>query len=365
VLALGLDLVEDKSFDTCGTDGSQIRYNPEWVKKLSSDQLKGMLAHEAGHVAFGHPFRFYDRDPELWNIACDYALNPILMENGLKLPPGPCATNEYKGWSADDIYEKLFRENPPAPKKKGQQQGAGQGCNDPGGCGGMFEPRGEDGEKLTKAELRELESKSKEGTAQAANVAKQQGQLPGNVERAILDTSQPPISWQDKLRKFMVTHVKTDYTWKRPNRRLSCTLGMYLPSFKKEGIGEVVIGVDTSGSIDDAQFALFMKNIQKLVDECAPDIVHVMMCDARVHSVDTFPKGEQINVKVVGRGGTDFRPVFAKIEEMGIHPLCLIYFTDTQGTFPDNAPEYPTLWACTSKGHLPFGEEIMLNKLEG
>jgi len=365
-LAFNLRLVEDSRFDTCATNGSEIRYNPKYIKELSFEKLKGMLAHEAAHVAFGHPFRMGKRDPKLANYCMDLAINPILMDNGFELPDGPCVTRDYAGQVWEDIYEQMKQNPPPQCKQGSGKGGSGKGDNeDPGGCGGVMAPTDEDGNELSQSEMRMAEQEAQENTSQAMMVAKQQGKMPAEVERMIGDTVDPPITWQDKLARFMHKTIVVDYTWQRPNRRIAAALGIYMPSMKREGIGEVVIVVDTSGSVDDQQVALFFKNINKLVEECAPDVVHVMACDARVHSVDTFMKGEEIKPRILGRGGTDFRPPFKKIEEMGINPLCLIYFTDLAGTFPERPAEFPVLWATTEhSGRAPWGETIRLNKVE-
>ena len=121
-------------------------------------------------------------------------------------------------------------------------------------------------------------------------------------------------------------------------------------------MGELVLAVDTSGSIDVDLLQRFGAELRAAVDQTAPSRVRVIYCDTKVHRVDTFERGEEITLAPVGGGGTDFRPVFDAIEE---RPACLVFFTDLCGRFPETAPDYPVLWAVAqrdAKGHFPWGD---------
>jgi hypothetical protein len=64
------------------TDGVSLYYNPEFVDTLNSATLAGVLAHEVMHPALQHHVRRSRRDPKRWNEACDYAINPLLLDAG-------------------------------------------------------------------------------------------------------------------------------------------------------------------------------------------------------------------------------------------------------------------------------------------
>jgi predicted metal-dependent peptidase len=121
-----------------------------------------------------------------------------------------------------------------------------------------------------------------------------------------------------------------------------------------------VIGVDTSGSISQDILSAFAKEINTIMGDAEPDLIHIVYCDAAVHRVDTYNRGDTIEIKPVGGGGTDFSPVFRWVEENGVNPMCLIYFTDLMGSFPGK-PDYPVIWAATMDGNIPWGEKIQLN----
>ena len=77
------------------------------MKGCSDPELIGLLAHEVMHPAMQHHTRRGDRDPALWNDAADYAINPILTEAGFTLPGDMLNDPEYRGMTAEQIYDAL------------------------------------------------------------------------------------------------------------------------------------------------------------------------------------------------------------------------------------------------------------------
>ena len=159
------------------------------------------------------------------------------------------------------------------------------------------------------------------------------------------------------MRDFVTARTPSDYRWNPPNRRFVAS-GLYLPSVARIGLGTIVIGVDTSGSIGDKELEQFAAEISSICDEAQPESVHVVYCDAAVQGVQEFGPSEPIQLQPKGGGGTDFRPVFQWVEENGIDPACLIYLTDLFCHSYPNPPEYPVLWVTDSRRTPPFGETI-------
>ena len=133
---------------------------------------------------------------------------------------------------------------------------------------------------------------------------------------------------------------------------------MYLPGVTSEGVGEVAIAVDCSGSIHARQLGLFEAEVRSILAGQQPRLVHVLYFDAEVHRHETYRAGQSIHLTPVGGGGTDFRPCFRWLEEKGIHPETLVFLTDLCGTFPEKAPGYPVIWASTETRPVPFGQVI-------
>jgi predicted metal-dependent peptidase len=362
VLSLRLAPVEDSSIQTMKTDGVSIHYNPDFVKGLSRSVLRSGIAHETLHCAALHHTRREGRDLRRWNIACDHAINPLLTQAGFELPEGALLDPAYAGMSAEEIYARL-------PEDAGKD-GNDQDSDDPGGMGGVNDPppgggdpgqpnpSGQPGTRApSPADLTRQEEDWAIATAQAEATAKAMGIAAGDAARAIREQMAPKVDWRDVLRRYLSAAAKSDYAWTPPNRRY-ITRGLYLPSLRSETLGPVVVAVDTSGSIDDATLAAFSAEITAILDEAAPEAVHVVYCDAQVKATERFEPGDAIDLSPQGGGGTAFRPVFDWIARSDIQPICAIYLTDLDGDDFGPEPDYPVLWVSTELTGAPFGEVI-------
>src|ERR1700760_3423411 len=163
--------------------------------------------------------------------------------------------------------------------------------------------------------------------------------------------------WRELLRRAWSETIPADYCWTRPNRRHVWT-GLYLPGVVCEGVGEICIAVDCSGSINDRLLGLFEEEVRSILAGQQRRLVHVLYFDTEVHKVETYQAGQPIKLSPVGGGGTDFRPCFTWLNDRGIQPQTLVFLTDLWGTFPDQAPPYPVLWASTDTRKAPFGQVI-------
>ena len=370
-LALRLKLKEDPTCETGWTDGVTLGYNPEWIDGLTLDQTKGFQAHEVMHNALLHHTREGSRNHEKWNKAADYAINPILLDAGFQLPKGHLFNPQYKGIDAEAIYAMI----PDSPggggsggrgglRGPGSGDGKGKG-SDPGGCGEVRKAPGKDGGKPTPADIAQQEQEQKIATAQAAQVAKKAGKLPGGLERWVDEILNPKLDWREILRRFVDQAAKNDYSWMPPNRRY-VHMGLYLPSLKSNELGKILVAVDTSGSISQDNLKEFASELSGIIEEFDDVEATVIYCDTRVAGVETFKKEDlPIVLHAAGGGGTDFRPPFEYAEENGIDPKCMIYLTDLEcSRYPDE-PHYPTLWVYDGGGDPsrtpPFGEVLSLN----
>lgn len=348
--------ISDKVSRAYITQRGRIVVGTRFAAGMKVQQMVFLLAHEAMHYAMLHLLRRKHRDMKKWNVACDAVINDLLetakvgefIEDGVKMPG-----------SKDKTSEKVYDELPDSPKGgkgKGKQNAAGGGGYEPGE--GNDDLSEEDG--LTESEVREVEEQVRQEVAQAATVAKQQGTMPAGVDRWVDDIINPKTPWQVLLERYMTSFVKADYSWRKPNRRL-LSQGLYLPSADKvPQMGEVVVVVDTSGSIGP-ELPHFLGHINAIMAQCRPEKIYVMHCDAKVHKVDEFELADlPIKIKdFKGGGGTDFRPPFRKVEKMGIEPEVLIYLTDMYGSFPDKPAPYNTVWLSTTKDmKAPWGDVI-------
>ncbi|MBV9083611.1 MAG: hypothetical protein JOZ62_13105 [Acidobacteriaceae bacterium] len=337
-----------------------------------------MLAHEVLHCALAHHCRRGQREPELWNEAADYAVNPILLANGVVLPPGVLVDPAFAELSAEEIYARLMRarksgEAPdaadtapgPGASSSGSSVGTPRGNEtlpqprSPGRVGEVIDAVGEDGKIASQAERMRQEREWSIAAEQAIRSAKACGQEAAGVERALEQERNSRVDWRSILRDFVSASRPSDYSWTPPNRRyVGC--GLYLPSVVKSGVGEIVLAVDTSGSIGAEELDQFAGEITAIAEQAHPDRIHVVYCDTSVQSVQEFVPPEAVILSPKGGGGTDFRPPFAWAGEQGLAPACLIYLTDLCcQSYPD-APEYPVLWVTDSRRTAPFGETLRI-----
>ncbi|MCG3776482.1 MAG: hypothetical protein JW395_3341 [Nitrospira sp.] len=370
--ALSMPVTEMPSIETMATDGSSMFYNTSFVDKLSDEGLLAVVAHEVLHRTNGHHLRRDERDPYEWNVACDYAINPMLVASGFKLPKGALLSAKYNlDWSAERIYQgrKKTREsqpkNGPRPKSQGEQGAGNSGRGqDPGGMGGVMDAKNPDGSALTQAEKRAAAAELATQVAQSVMAAKGQGSNTLAADWHMKTIRNSALDWRDLLRRHIKTTVNgqtTDYSMSKPSRRFIYQ-GIYMPGAIKSAHSDIVVVIDTSGSVDEALVGRFMGEVNGIASECLPENLHVICCSNIIHSHDVFQYGDVADAKVVRGGGTDFRPAFKLIEDKGVDPACMVYLTDTDGCFPASAPHYPVYWATETKNPtVPWGEVININ----
>jgi len=359
---------ETSSVKTMATDGVSLFYNPEFVATLSAAELTGVLAHEVLHPGLQHHVRRGNRSLMRWNMACDYAINPLVIDAGLTLPKDVLLDNRFRGMSAERIYN-LIGEEEGGGQQEDDQPGTSE--NNPNGGGGdkddpnAPETPGGFGQVLDAPEPSDADGKNADEQArdwqiaveQAETISKLAGKVPAGLERSLDGAEEARVDWRELLRCAWSETTPSDYSWMRPNRR-HIWQGLYLPGVLREGVGEVVIFVDCSGSINARQLALFEAEIRSILEGQRPERVYVVYFDAHVHKVDVYEAGQQIRLVPVGGGGTDFRPCFQWVEENHVQPQVLVFLTDLYGTLPDQPPPHPVLWASTGSQHAPFGQVV-------
>jgi predicted metal-dependent peptidase len=400
--------IRGQRIDTMATDYKAIYYNPAYVDTLTLGETKGVLCHEIMHKANGHNLRRGGRDPFLWNVACDYAINPLILKGKMILPKGGLNDPKYSGMSAEEIYLREMAKPKPAPEPqqkgtqapqpggegddaqqddnapgkaedkpedepgqdkgedkpdKGEDEGEGQdqGPPDFSKPGLVLDALNEDGGEMDDADKREALAEIQIEIVQAAAIATKAGQGAAGFERLVEDAKNPREDWVEIMRRFIQQNVEapSDPTWSRLNRR-AFALGTMLPGRTKEGMGDLLIAIDTSGSMDALLVGKSIAELKAILDDTDYETVTVMACDSWVHWHATFAKGEEPVIRVPGGGGTAFSPVWRKADELGLNPKACVYFTDLDCCDFGDEPDYPVLWAQWGSypAKPPFGEVV-------
>lgn len=336
-LALRLPLYETEGIPTLAVDGRRILYNPTFVESLSPQLTQSAIGHEVLHCVLDHIGRCQHRDPRKFNQAADYVVNQMLKDSNFEIGRGWLQNDAYIGMTTDQIYNLLPDTEP--------------GNNDP--LDNMTGDHSAGSEPLTSEEIHQW----KMATVQAANAARMMGKLPASMDRFVTDLTKPTVDWKTILRRFILQRNDNDYSWSRPNRRMLSN-GIYLPSLYSECMGEIVVAVDTSGSIDEATLRIFGSELQGIIQDARPSKVHVVYCDSSINKYVAFTPDEHFKLEAVGGGGTAFEPVKDYITENNINPVCLVYLTDLYGPTNFAPPEYPWMWCTIGSTDAHFGQVI-------
>jgi predicted metal-dependent peptidase len=358
-LALKLNYVPTKNVERMHVDGVNLFYNPDTIEECSEREMIGTIAQNVMHCALGHPLRRGERDKNRWDLACDHAVNLLLKDcKDMDLPEGSPCDLQYSDMTAEVIYNKI---------RDSDGEGDPGGDGGSGGGGSSYLSQGDSGlndaptngqskddpsngqAKSSDMSDTEMEQDWKVSTRQAAKAAKMQGNLPGHLEELLQKVLAPKVEWKDVLRDFMTARNKTDYSWIRCNRR-HIAQGLYLPSAWSEALGDIVVAIDTSASVSTRELEQFQGELNAILEDCPPTKLHLIQCDTRINEVTEYgPYDLPINVKVKGRGGTDFEPVFDYVTQNNLDPECLIYLTDGWANSDFETPHYPTLWVIDDR----------------
>lgn len=381
---------------TTATDARTFYYNPSWIDSLSGPQVQFALAHEALHCALGHFARRGHRIQRKWDMACDFAINPLLADEGLMLPGEAIVLDVYRGMAAEEIYPCLDDSNDDSEMmddhlwdgdEGGQGGGQGEQQSDAQGKGGSnpqeIDPEaggnspqkigaggtaGDDENSppppLTAREKEQLQQQWQRHLAAAAQRAREAGKLSGQLARLTEVALAAQVSWRALLAQYLSQAARDDYTWQRPSRRNDGKSGEVIwPSLRSHS-GDVHVAIDVSGSVTEKDLAEFLGELNALKGTM-PVRITLFACDSGLAEGApwTFEPWDELRLpkQFAGGGGTSFAPVFDWIEGHGQQPDTLVYFTDAEGDFPRDAPNYPVLWLVKGKAPVPFGRRIQLN----
>ena len=391
--ALRLEIVEDNTQPTGYTDAKVIGYNRYFVDQLSLDEVEFLLCHEVLHVVLKHPWRREGREPGLFNEACDYVINLLCKDDNFSLIGNILCDEKYRGMSSEYIYSRLLKDR---KKEKADDDSSSQSSSEDGsksdadggggGGGGNGVGEGEYGpsdvpsfEDAVKSgqlgEIRDCVDEDDKSDTQceaewesAITVAvaneKRCGNMPGSVLSALNGRNESFIDWHEVLANFLSDAGNNfEVTWAKPNRRFVDD-GWYFPSMKREGISDLVVAVDTSGSCSDDEIKQFCSETLDIADQFDCKITFIP-CDTRIGKVQEFESGEYPDevdgFRIGGRGGTNFDPPFEWVaNNMDDAPTAMIYFTDGECSYPDE-PEYPVLWAISTGPYFreaPWGQTV-------
>ena len=398
-LVLRLPMMEgDPSWcNTTFSDGRTFYYNAEYINSLDIDQTQFALSHEALHCALSHFYRRGHRIKTRWDLACDYAVNPMLINDGLKPTPDAAYLKQYRGMTAEEIYPCLDDEEDQEqdsdtddnddlenrhqddagsddsekepeqddrsdserePEQDDPSEGAGNNRHGKASSGnnGAAEP-----EPMSGQQQEDLNTQWQQRLAAAAQTAHQRGQLGHEMARMVDFLLQPKLPWRLLLQRYMSMTARDDYSYSRPSSRRG-NPAVY-PRLRSSETSVVVV-IDTSGSISEEEIGEFISEIDAIKSYVRARIT-LLTCDSELNHgcpwyFDPWDEFSR-DIEIHGGGGTSFIPPFEWIENQDRAPDLLVYFTDARGKFPRAEPMYPVLWLVKGQATVPFGQRVQLN----
>ena len=337
-LATRMKLID--ASDWCGTlatDGRNFYYNVGFVDRLTAKEAEFGFAHEVLHNVFDHMGRRESRDPQLSNIAADYAANQILKDERIGEVPSWIKIfqdNKYRGWSYEQIYADIEEKAIKIDMSQlgelldehldGEDgEGGGEGDEEKDGKGGSGRP------KLTAEEKKQIRDEIKEAMVSAAQAAGA-GRVPAGVARMIKDFTEPKMDWRELLRMNIQSILKSNFSFSRPNRKSQMS-GAILPGMMNEETIDVSVAIDMSGSISDKQAKDFISEVKGIMDEYVDFKLDIWTFDTEVYGYERFTADNADDImsyECKGGGGTDFEANWEFMKENDIAPKRFIMFTD-------------------------------------
>jgi predicted metal-dependent peptidase len=386
-----IDVIDDR-VPTAATDGTRIIWNPTWVATLTEQEVRFVLLHETLHCAHNH----FDRLPhtEEGNVAGDYAINATLEKiAGITMPKGGLRDVRYDDMAEEEILTAI-RKQPKPQQGQGQgqpqqgqgqpqqgqgqgqpQQGQGQGQPqqgqpdpngqpDTGGCGTFITPTAPPPPALGKTPPPSLREKWERALIGADMARRQAGRgtvsanLQAEIDRL---TATAKVDWRQETADFVKSAISTRNDWSRSSRRMALAPVIH-PRRKRDGIGLLVVGRDTSGSIDRTLCAEFTAQVNLLCAEVGCEAI-VIDCDTEICAEYRVGHGDEAPLEAKGGGGTSFDPVFARVTQLiedGEHIAGLVYLTDGDGDVSVTETDYPVLWGVYGgrTAPMPIGRTI-------
>lgn len=329
-----LRIMFDDRVPTACTNGKWIKIGTKFFMELNPEEQLFLLVHEALHVAYMHMMRLSGRDMRKWNWACDYVINLHLVERGFKIPSVGLLDHKYKGMRAEQIYDLLPNDPPPE----------------------LMEDLVESDEDHEAIE-RDIQDILIRASMQAKMAGDKPGTIPGEIEIFLQKLLNPKLPWDKLMRKWLQKFAKTDYSWRKPNRRFFPKF--HLPSLHGVKMINAAIAVDTSGSVTDEEFHRAVSETYGMINLLRPEKVTFIQFDTNIKSVDEIKTaGDMMNIKFTGRGGTLIEPVleWANAEK----PELLLVFSDGGFSFYDVETRVPVLWLIYNNGRFnaPFGKVV-------
>jgi len=355
-LATRLQLINaDEWCSTAATDGLKFYYNSRFIMMLKPKEVEFLVGHEVLHVVYDHIGRRGNRDPQIWNIADDYAVNADLKRHkvGDFITTVPCLyETKYDGKPAEEIYDDLMKNvqyidiDSLVDKMLDDHLDGEDGEGDGDGEDGDGDKKGKGRPKMSSEERERVRQEVKQAIINAAQ-GSEPGSVPKGVERLIKQQTNPIMPWRELIQTNLTSAIKSDFSWMRPSRR-SWHMDAIMPGMNPGEEIDVTVFIDLSGSISSEQGKAFISEVSGMMQSFDGYKINIACFDTEVYNYQTYTSETLEDIgeyQLVGGGGTDFDSIFRYLKDNALNPNRLIVFTDGYpfGSWGD--PDYcDTTW---------------------
>lgn len=335
---------------TCITDGNRIVINEAFLKALSPSQRLFVVCRMILSVVRKQHLMRFGRDQRNWDMACEQvALNQLqdyLDEfNGqerkapITPPKGLTINRDFQGMTEFQVFDKM-------PKGKGGNDQSLGNTQTGSVVSGEISPQ----------EYKVQSQKIADALMQADVMSKKAGKGSGIWGNLAMDGMEVGPDPEALLVRFVTNSLPTMRTWRRPDPRY-LAMGQYVPAELKNNVGELVVLLDCSGSMDRDDVADGIAWVYNACQKCHPEKVHVVYFTGEIERVDIFKWSDQFKVpEQIPSGGTSFAAAQQYLDD--VNPKCVIWFTDGWDNYPPD-PSVPTLWLMTDiTNQPPYGDII-------
>jgi predicted metal-dependent peptidase len=349
-ILFSLTHVWDMGIKQCTVSSESIHINPEWFASQSDQDCIYAMVYEAWQVALQHVGRVGFRSIKRWNKASAYVINNMLEDAGYTVPSGYLVDHAYDNKTTEEVYDLLPEEDDDDDRgshggalgNSPQQNINPVSSNDP------------------QAQLKQdkLEAKVDQADMQAQMSGQDAGDYPAELARFLDELHNPQLPWGTILQNYMSAYAKEDYSYAKPNRRF--LPDFYLPSLHSEGLDEIAIAIDTSGSVSKEEFTAFLSEVNEIKERLKPQRTVVVDFDTQIKAETILnPTDDVSSVEFKGGGGTNLTPVFEHFEERDDLTV-LIVFSDLYCNQIEEEPDYDVIWVCIDNpsASVKFGELI-------
>lgn len=353
---------------TAATDGRGFYYNVDFVRKLSTKKLEFLFAHEICHAIFDHFGRLGSRNPKLANIAQDYAVNQILVDDriGERITEVDiCYDAKYRGMAWEEIYDELMEQAEKIPMDQLLKQLGDlldEHIKEDNGQG----DESKDGRpSISKEDAQRIKDEIKQAMIQSAQAAGA-GKVPAGIQRLIKDLTEPKMDWREVLRMNIQSIIRNDYSFTRVNRKAMHS-GAVLPGLMNDETVEVAVALDMSGSIGHEDAKAFLSEVKGIMDQYADYKIDLWCFDTDVYNHVTITQDndhEFNDYTPQGGGGTDFMANWTYMKEQDLQPKKFVMFTDGYPAGDWGDPDYvDTLFIVKGgRNESPFGQTVLYDE---